>query len=50
MSLFIIVVKTIFLNSLLISLHYKSINRAFYTKTNIFINSGCLISMFTKVI
>jgi hypothetical protein len=50
MSLFIIVVKTPFLSSLLISLHYKSINRAFYTKTNIFVSGDCLISVFTKVI
>jgi hypothetical protein len=62
MSLFIIVIKTPFLSNLLISLYYKSINRAFYIKTNIFINRafyiktnifinrGCLINIFIKVI
>jgi hypothetical protein len=49
MSLFIIVVKTPFLSSLLISLYYKSINKAFYIKTNIFINRGCFINIFIKV-
>jgi hypothetical protein len=50
MSLFIIIVKMPFLSSLLISLYYKSINKAFYIKTNIFISRGCLISIFIKVI
>jgi hypothetical protein len=50
MSLFIIVVKTPFLNSLLISLYYKFVNKAFYIRTNIFISKGCLISVFIKVI
>jgi hypothetical protein len=49
MSLFVIVVKTLFLSSLLISLYYKSINRASYTKTNIFVSKGCLMGMFIKV-
>jgi hypothetical protein len=50
MSLFIIVIKMPFLSSLLISLYYKFINRAFYIKTNIFTNRGCFISIFIKVI
>ena len=50
MSLFIIVIKTPFLSSLLISLYYKSINRASYIKTNIFISKGCFIGMFAEVI
>jgi len=37
MSFFITAVKTLFLNNLLISLYYKSINKAFYIKINIFI-------------
>jgi hypothetical protein len=49
MSLFIIAIKTPFLNSLLISLYYKSINRAFYTRTNIFIGGGCFIGVFIEV-
>ena len=50
MSLFIIIAKMPFLSNLLISLYYKSINKAFYTKTNIFINKGYFISIFIKVI
>jgi hypothetical protein len=49
MSLFIITVKTPFLNSLLISLYYKSVNKAFYIKTNIFISGNSFISIFIKV-
>jgi hypothetical protein len=49
MSLFIITIKTPFLSSLLISLYYKFINKAFYIKTNIFINKGYFISIFIKV-
>jgi hypothetical protein len=49
MSLFIIAIKMPFLSSLLISLYYKFINKAFYIKTNIFINRGCLINIFIKV-
>jgi hypothetical protein len=41
-SLFIITAKTPFLNSLLISLHYKSVKRVSYTKTNISIGGDCL--------
>jgi Ulp1 family protease len=48
-SLFIIIIKTFFLNSLLISLYYKSIKGVFYTKTNIFINKSYFISIFIKV-
>jgi hypothetical protein len=49
MSLFIIIIKMSFLNSLLISLYYKSINRAFYIKTNIFINRDYFIGISIKV-
>jgi hypothetical protein len=49
MSLFIIAIKMPFLSSLLISLYYKFINRAFYIKTNIFISGSYFISMFIKV-
>jgi Ulp1 family protease len=48
-SLFIIIIKTFFLNSLLISLYYKSIKGVFYTRTNIFINKSYFISIFIKV-
>jgi hypothetical protein len=50
MSLFVIVIKTPFLSSLLISLYCKSVNRAFYTRTNIFIGRGCLIGISAEVI
>jgi len=49
MSFFIIVIKTPFLSNLLISLYYESINKTFYIKTNIFINSNSFISIFIKV-
>jgi hypothetical protein len=49
MSFFIIVIKTPFLSSLLISLYYKSINKASYIKTNIFISDNSFISAFVKV-
>jgi hypothetical protein len=49
MSLFVITAKMPFLSSLLISLCYKSINRAFYIKINIFADGGCFISVFIKV-
>jgi hypothetical protein len=48
-SFIIIIVKTPFFNSLLISLHYKFINKAFYIKINIFIGSNSFISVFIKV-
>jgi hypothetical protein len=43
MSLFIITTKTLFLSSLLISLHCKSVKEVSYTETNIFIGGDCLI-------
>jgi hypothetical protein len=49
MPFFIIIIKTHVLNSLLISLYYKSINKAFYIKTNIFINRNYFINTFIKV-
>ena len=53
MSLSITTAKISFLNSLLISLHYKSVKGVFYTKTNISVNRGCLadisIEVFTEV-
>ena len=48
-SLFIIITKTPFLSSPLISLCYKSIKGVFYTKTNISIGGGCLIDIPIKV-
>jgi len=39
-SLFITIIKTSLLNSLLISLYYKFIKGVFYVKTNIFINKS----------
>jgi hypothetical protein len=49
MFLFIIIIKTPFLSNLLISLYYKSINKAFYIKTNIFIGGNSFISIFIKI-
>jgi hypothetical protein len=49
MSFFIIVIKTLFSSSLLISLYYKSINKAFYIKTNISVNKSRFINIFIKV-
>jgi hypothetical protein len=49
MSYSIIVIKTPFLSSLLISLYYKFIKRVSYIRTNIFINRDCFLSIFTKV-
>jgi hypothetical protein len=48
-SFFIITTKIFFLNSLLISLYYKSIKGGSCTKTNIFIGRGCLTDMPIKV-
>ena len=42
MFLSIITVKTPFLNSLLISLYYKSVKGVSYTRTNISIGGNCL--------
>jgi hypothetical protein len=47
--LFIIIIKTPFLSSLLISLCYKSVKGVFYTKTNIFIDKSYFIGIFIKV-
>ena len=41
--------KTPFLNSLLISLYYKSIKGVSYTKTNISTSRGCLADIPAKV-
>jgi len=49
MSLFIMIIKTSFLNSLLISLYYKFIKEVSYIKINIFINRSYFISIFIKV-
>jgi hypothetical protein len=49
MSLFIIIIKTLFLSSLLIFLYYKSIKGVFYTKTNISINRSCFIGIFIEI-
>ena len=48
-SLSIITVKTPFLNSLLISLYYKSIKGVSYTRTDISIGRDCLIDIPTEV-
>ena len=48
-SFSIITVKTPFLSSLLIFLHYKSIKGVFYIKTNIFIGGGCLADISTEI-
>ena len=49
MSLFIIIIKTLLLNNLLISLYYKFIKRVSYIKTDIFINRSYFINVFIKV-
>ena len=48
-SLSIITIKTPFLNSLLISLYYKSVKEVFYTKTNISTGRYCFIDIPIKV-
>ena len=48
-SLFIITTKILFLSSLLISLHYKSVKGVFYTKTNISIGGDCLVDILIEV-
>jgi hypothetical protein len=48
-SLFIIIVKTPFLSSLLIFLYYEFIKGVFYIKTNIFISGSYFISALIKV-
>jgi hypothetical protein len=47
--LFIIIIKTPFLNSLLISLYYKSIKGVSYIKTNISVDKGYFIGIFIEV-
>jgi hypothetical protein len=47
--LFVTIIKTPFLSSLLISLRYKSIKRVSYIRTNISIDKSCFISVFIKV-
>ena len=49
MSLFIITIKTPFLSSPLISLHYKSIKGVSCTKTNIFAGRDCLTDIPVEV-
>jgi hypothetical protein len=49
MSLFIIIIKTSFLSSLLISLHREFINKAFYIRTNIYIGGSSFISVFAEI-
>ena len=44
-SLFITTIKTPFLSSLLISLHYKSVKGVSYTRTNISAGGDCLADM-----
>jgi hypothetical protein len=48
-SLSITAVKTPFLSSPLISLYYKSVKGASYTRTNISIGGGCLIDILAEV-
>ena len=49
MSFFIITVKTPFLNSLLISLYYKSVKGVSCTRTDISVGGDCLIDMPVEV-
>jgi len=49
MSFFIITIKTLLLNSLLIFLRREFIKRVFYIKINISINKSYFISIFIKV-
>jgi hypothetical protein len=48
-SFSIIATKMPFLSSLLISLHYESINRVSYTRTNIFIGGRSFMGVFAEV-
>jgi len=43
------IIKTLLLNSLLISLYREFINEVSYIKTNIFINKSYFINIFIKV-
>jgi len=49
MSLFIIIIKTLLSNSLLIFLRREFIKRVSYIKINIFINKYCFINIFIKI-
>jgi hypothetical protein len=49
MSLSIITAKTPFLSSLLISLYYKSVNRASYIRINIFAGGSSFIGVSIEV-
>jgi hypothetical protein len=49
MSLFIIIIKTPFLSSLLIFLYYKFIKGVSYTRINISINRSYFIGIFIEV-
>ena len=48
-SLFIMTVKTLLSNSLLISLRHKSIKEVSYIKTNISINKGCFTGISAEI-
>ena len=48
-SLSVTTVKILFLNSLLISLHYKSIKGVSCTRTDIFVGGDCLADISVKV-
>ena len=49
MSFFVIIAKTPFLSSPLISLYYKSVNRISCTKTNISAGGDCLAGISVEV-
>jgi hypothetical protein len=49
MSFFIIIIKTPFLSSLLISLRYKFIKGVSYIRINIFINKSYFINIFIEI-
>ena len=49
MSLSVITAKTLFLNSLLISLRRESVKGVFCIKTDISAGRGCLMDMFIEV-
>ena len=49
MSLSVIIIKTFFSNSLLIFLRYKSVNKAFYIRTNISVGGNSFIGASAKV-
>ena len=49
MSLFVIIIKTPFLSSLLISLYYKSVKGVFYIRTDISAGGNCLADIPVEV-